>query len=124
MNKSFEMEAHFWAIDTAEQGDFRLLARLVRDGFELSSRQRKLVADILEGKLKRRAGKPVDLRVLCSRYVRIGDHVLDLQQTGLKRKAAVSLAAEEFKTSERTVRTALKYVLDDLAEGVRLSREN
>jgi hypothetical protein len=87
MNKSFEMEAHFWAIDTAEQGDFRLLARLVRDGFELSSRQRKLVADILEGKLKRRAGKPVDLR-------------------------------------ERTVRTALKYVLDDLAEGVRLSREN
>ena len=64
----------------------------------------------------------MSLVALQIRYGRIGDHVLDLQQTGLQRKAAVALAAEKFKTSERTVRKALKFVCEDLIEAERLSR--
>jgi hypothetical protein len=123
VKKGLNIIAALWAADTAEQGDFRLLASLVRDGSDLSKHERELVADILEGKLKRRAGKPVDLVALQSKYIRIGDHVLDLQQTGLRRKAAVALAAEKFKTSERTVRKALKFVCEDLIESARLNQE-
>jgi hypothetical protein len=119
-----DMEAFFWAEDTAKQGDFRLLARLVRNGSRLSGNQQNLIADILDGKIKRRRGKPVDLVALEKKYISIGNHVLDLQQTGLRRKAAVALAAEKFETSERTVAKALKFVFEDLAETERLSRGN
>jgi hypothetical protein len=100
-----------------------LLARLVRNGFRLSDNQQNLIADILEGKVKRRPGKLVDLVAVRKRYIQIGDHVLDLERTGLRRKAAISLAVEKFKTSERTVWNALKYVIEDLVEKDRLIEE-
>ena len=118
-----DLEEVYWANDTAKRGDFRLLARVARKG-NLTKDQQVLVADILEGKLKRGRGKPVDLVTLESRDSHIGNHVLDLQRTGLRRKAAVALAAEKFKTSERTVRKALKFVFEELKETERLSREN
>jgi hypothetical protein len=122
MNRD-DLDALYWADDTAKQGDFRLLARLVRNGFRLSDNQQNLIADILEGKVKRRPGKLVDLVAVRKRYIQIGDHVLDLERTGLRRKAAISLAVEKFKTSERTVWNALKYVIEDLVEKGRLIEE-
>jgi hypothetical protein len=117
------IDAMYWADDTAKQGDFRLMARLVRNGLTLSDNQQNLIADILEGKVKRRPGKLADLVAVRKGYIDIGKHVLDLQQAGKKTTAAISLAAEKFNCSERKVWNALKYVNEDLVEKDRLLEE-
>ena len=122
--KRDNLDAFYWADDTAKQGDFRLLARLVRNGFTLSDNQQNLIADILEGKVKRRPGKLVDLVAVRKGYIDIGKHVRDLQQTGHKRKAALALAAEKFKCSKRKVEYALKYFNEDLVEKARLLEDD
>ena len=57
--------AQLFTDETARLGDFRLLAQVAREG-RLDKSQQALVADILDGKIRRRRGKPVDVVAVAS----------------------------------------------------------
>lgn len=96
------------ALDYAHAGDLKPLADALRDRGDPCSRY---AADLIEGKVKRSRGCPPFTRAKAQRYEEISDFVGQLEATSpaMQRKTAVSLAAEHFACSTRTVETALAW---------------
>jgi hypothetical protein len=90
----------------ARQGDKILLIWLARTG-RLDRRLQRLVADILDGTLKLKRGRPRTIVKKEVRTMEIGDYVRALppHMTWKERREC---AAKKFKVSEGTVRSALK----------------
>jgi hypothetical protein len=92
----------------AKRGDYSLLIVNARGG-HLTKSQQRLVADILEKHTKRR--KRGDFVKTGDRRMDIGNHVLDLEGSGMSTKAAVSHTIEDLKVGERAVWTARKFAI-------------
>ena len=91
----------------ARRGEFGELAKLIREGQDLSPEIRGLVADLLEGKVKNPAHRPNRRLDTIEGQVRLAERVKELEATGLPRKAAVQDVAKEAQCSARTVREGL-----------------
>jgi hypothetical protein len=95
----------------ARRGDYQSLIANARIG-RLTKSQQRLVADILENSVKRRWGNPPNNIIKTGdRRMKIGDHVLDLERSGMVTKAAVSRTIEDLEVSERTVWAARKFAI-------------
>jgi hypothetical protein len=94
----------------ARRGDYQSLIANARIG-RLTKSQQRLVADILENSVKRRWGNPPNIIKTGDRRMKIGDHVLDLERSGMVTKAAVSRTIEDLEVSERTVWAARKFAI-------------
>ncbi|MBV5264490.1 hypothetical protein [Pinisolibacter aquiterrae] len=94
--------------EEVEAGDFsRLISKLRDEDGYVPQEARILIADIIEGKIVRPANRP---RSVNKEYEeqKIADYVRFLQyEYDMKQMAAISKAMEEFKISERSVRTFL-----------------
>jgi len=94
-------------------GDLSALANKLRSSSEISPEVRNLLADILEGNLKRPRHRPRGLTT-DERHAKIAKRVL---QIGGKRGAAIRQAASDFRVSDSTVKIALrKHRLKEAAE--------
>jgi hypothetical protein len=92
---------------SAKRGDYGSLIAIARGGW-LTKSQQRLVADILEGKIRRTRANVLKKG---DRYMEIGNHVLDLERSGTPTKNAVKDTAKHFDESERTVWTARKFAV-------------
>ena len=94
-------------IDAVRRGNWRPLIDLLRSEQEVSSEVRLLLADIVEGKIKRPSHQPPKfIRESLAPAVR----VLQLQKDPAwqKQTAAVARVAAEFGCSARTVENSLR----------------
>jgi len=106
-------------IHYAKEGDLLPLIGLMRSGEELSPKVRSLVADLLEGKVKRPKHRPSKLEAWSDELGQLG-RLLELESEGWKRTAAVKQVATEFFCSVRTVQTSLSdWKLNEIEAGCR-----
>ena len=83
----------------AWRGEFKELAKRMREGTDLSPVLRDLIADILEGKLKNPKHRPKRGMDTFENHVRLGEEVRRLEREGLPTKAAVADVAEKERCS-------------------------
>jgi hypothetical protein len=91
-------------------GDFTALANKLRSGAEISQEVRNLLADILEGNLKRPKHRPRGLAT-DERHFKIAKRVREMENEGWKQDAAISQATGEFQVKVSTVKTSLRKLL-------------
>jgi hypothetical protein len=93
------------AMNSAEEGNLFPLIGLLRSDGELSPKVRSLIADLLDGKLKRPKHRPRGMKE--DDVMRCVGRVMNLESEGWKRTAAVAQVAKESGRSVRTVQICL-----------------
>jgi hypothetical protein len=87
----------------ASFGDYSLLARRLRSGCELTAAERRLAADVLDGKQQQDAAWQANLDKWKSSIFAVGKFVLEHEAAAGKREHAVAKAQEEFGLSRSTI---------------------
>ena len=101
--RAVDARAKLRALDTAA-----MTGRLRDPRCEITQEDRELLADYLDGRIKRgRGGQPAAETAL--RYQSMARHVRIAMRHGVQREEAVLIVRDLFDVSKRTVETALSF---------------